>query len=183
MTTAVGAWGATDLSARLTTITDAIAAAAAALPDVVDLPDRVVRNIGGVTWDCPMVYASALTAQKGLPEPQGADIRLEGSMTWPPSNNSAWQIVVECGIVRPVSAQPVVVGSSATSPRVADYDADMLVSASDLAVLCNAADALAHAGQPVPRTGAAAGEQGTFHGWVLTLTVEPWAPAPLVYGP
>lgn len=166
---------ATDtLSAALGRILAAVLAAAADLPGVVDLPDRQITSTAGVTWDCPMVYVSALSVQLGIPEPVSFDQRLVGSTTYPPGL-AVFTVTAEAGVVRQASEVPQVRGPASKAPTVESYAADLAVVSSDTAVLMNALSQLEAANlQPVQLAPAAQmlAAQGGFHGVAATFTIE-----------
>lgn len=185
MTATVAApFEAADLSAALGRVLTAITDAAADLTDAVTLPARQIVSTAGVTWDCPMVYVSALTIQLGLPDPVSADQRLTGALTYPPGSNlEVWTVTVEAGIVRPLVEGPQVMGPSAAAPPVEAYAADLVTASSDTAVLMNALTAYGAANlQPVAQQPASASflaAQGGFHGVAATATVEMFPGPPL----
>jgi hypothetical protein len=173
----VTVFDADTLRVRCQAILAAIVAAGDALPRVTPLPARQLVSSGGVTWDCEMLFVSALTVQTGLPETVETPV-YGGVNTFPQGNMTAWTVTVECGVVRKLLAQPTVVGPSQRAPSTDAYLADLTAVSADTAVLFNAAQALVAASfQPVPQSAAMLAPQGGFHGVAATLTVELW-PAP-----
>jgi hypothetical protein len=176
--TVVTVFDADTLKACIERVLAAILDAADALPDAVPLPERRITTTAGATWDCEMVYVSALSVAQGLPEPAGVDLRLQGQLTYPPSNLIAFGVTVEAGIVRTVLAQPLVVGPAQQAPDPALHSQDLANVSSDTAVLFNAATTLgARDVQPVPVSASMLASSGGMHGAAATFTVEPW-PAP-----
>jgi hypothetical protein len=173
--TTVTVLDADTLTACISRVLAAILDAADALPDAVPLPERRIITTAGATWDCPMVYVSALSVAQGLPEPTGVDLRLQGQLTYPPSSLLAYQVSVEAGIVRKVLAQPTVAGPAQRSPAPDLFAQDLAAVSSDTAVLFNAAATLtARDVQPVPTSASMLASSGGFHGAAATFTVEPW---------
>lgn len=174
MTGVVTTFDADTVLSRCGDIMRAVTDAADALPGVVTLPARQLLTSAGATWDCEMVFVSALTVQTGLPE-SVETAQLGGQITYP-LGNAAWTVTVEVGVVRCVMATPT--GQGRTSPAVDKFTADLTNVSSDTAVLFNAANTLvARDFQPVPQTASMLASQGGFHGVAATLTVELW-PAP-----
>ena len=170
------------LELALARIMAAIVDAAAVLPGVADLPSRQLATTAGATWDCPMVYVSALTLQLGLPEPVGVDQRLVGATTYPPQSGLAvWTVTVEAGVVRKLSAMPVTAGPTQRPPTTDAYAADLAVVSSDTAVLVNASATLgARDWQPIgTETASFLESQGGFHGVAGTFTVEVFPGPPI----
>lgn len=175
MTGVVTIFDADTVKARCADILQAVIDAADALPNVVTLPARQILTSAGATWDCEMVFVSALTVQTGLPESLET-AQLGGQFTYPHANMTAWTVTVEVGVVRCVMATPT--GQGRTSPAVDKFTADLTNVSSDTAVLFNAANTLvARDFQPVPQAASMLASQGGFHGVAATLTVELW-PAP-----
>lgn len=159
----------------------AIVAAADALPNAEPLPDRQLVSSAGATWDCEMVFASAMTAATGLTEPGAGpttSLWSGGTQTWPQGNVTAYRVSVECGIVRKAAAGTMtVVGNAAKAPSVDLYLADLTKVSSDTAVLFNAAFALTRsASSPVPIAVNMLATQGTFHGVAATFDLEAFPP-------
>jgi hypothetical protein len=154
----------------------AIVAAAAALPDATPLPDRQLVTSAGATWDCPMVYVSAMLAGTGLPEPGGQTLWSGGAQTWPQGNETAYKLTIEAAVVRQARTGTLnVQGTAARSPAVSLYTDDLTEVSSDTAVFVNAAYALVQAGAiPVPFSVNYLATQGTFHGVATTFEMEPF---------
>jgi hypothetical protein len=175
--TSIVTFDADTITTRLQDVLQSITDSAAALPDAVALPDRVILTSGNATWDCPMTYAMLMSVQHGLPEPDGADLHLTGQYTHPQGNLPVWTLTLDAGIVRPVTANPAGVPRSG-APDPTRFTADLAGVSSDTAVLINAAMSLGNRDyQPVPHLVNAVASQGGFHGVAMTLTVEAW-PAP-----
>lgn len=175
MTGVITIFDADTVKTRCDDILQAVVDAADALPNAVTLPARQLTTSAGATWDCEMVFVSALTVQTGLPESLET-AQLGGQFTYPQANQTAWTITVEVGVVRCVTATPT--GQGRTSPDVGKFAADLTNVSSDTAVLFNAANTLvARDFQSVPQSASMLASQGGFHGVAATLTVELW-PAP-----
>jgi hypothetical protein len=174
MSAPVVVFDADTLLACVQRVLAAIVAAAAALPDAEPLPDRQLVTSAGATWDCEMVYASAMLAATGLTEPGGQSLWSGGTQTWPQGNVTGYRVTVECGIVRKALAGTMTVnGPTARAPSVDLYAADLTKVSSDAAVLFNAAYALTGAASsPVPINLNMLATQGTFHGVAGTFEME-----------
>jgi hypothetical protein len=172
VTSVVTVFDADTVLARCQGILQAVVDAADALPGVVTLPARQLVTSAGATWDCEMVFVSALSVQTGLPESL-QDAQYGGVNTYPQGNQTAWTVTVEVGVVRKVAATPI--GQGRTSPEVGKFTADLTNVSSDTAVLINAANTLvARDMQPVPQAASMLASQGGFHGVAVTVTVELW---------
>lgn len=172
MTSAAVVFDYDTLTACIARVLQAVTDAADALPGAVTLPARQLTTTAGATWDCEMVYVSALTVQLGLPETvQTGD--LGGFDTYPQGNLTVWTATVEAGIVRKVQATPSGTGRSA--PAASQFAADLVNVSSDTAVLFNAALTLVGRDmQAVPQSASMLASQGGFHGVAATFTVELW---------
>jgi hypothetical protein len=172
VTSVVTVFDADTVLARCESILQAVVDAADALPNVVTLPARQLVTSAGATWDCEMVFVSALSVQTGLPESL-QDAQYGGVNTYPQGNQTAWTVTVEVGVVRKVAATPT--GQGRTSPEVGKFLDDLTNVSSDTAVLINAANTLvARDMQPVPQAASMLASQGGFHGAAATVTVELW---------
>lgn len=172
MTTVVNIFDAGTLLGRCQAILQAVDDAADALLNVVPLPARQLVTSAGATWDCEMVFVSALSVQTGLPESLQV-AQLGGQFTYPQGNDTAWTVTVEVGVVRRVIATPT--GQGRVSPEAAKFTADLTNVSSDTAVLFNAANLLvARDFQSVPQAASMLHSSGGFHGVAATLTVELW---------
>jgi hypothetical protein len=172
VTSVATVFDADTVTACIARVLQAVTDAADALPNVVTLPARQLTTTAGATWDCEMVYVSALTVQTGIPEtvltgPYGGfDTDQQGAMT-------VWTATVEAGIVRKIQATPT--GQGRTAPAAETFTADLVNVSSDTAVLFNAALTLvARDLQPVPQSASMLASVGGMHGVAATFTVELW---------
>ena len=170
--TAVVVLDADTVTACVGRVLQAVVDAGDALPGAVPLPARQLTTTAGATWDCEMVYVSALTVQTGIPETEQAG-HYSGVDTYPQANMTVWTATVEAGIVRKVCATPT--GQGRVAPDAARFAADLAAVSSDTAVLFNAALTLiARDMQPVPQSASMLASSGGFHGVAATFTVELW---------
>lgn len=171
-------FAADSVTAACQRVLDAVLAAAAALPNVVPLPDRQILSTAGVTWDCQMVFVAALSVQLGIPE-NVSDPQLGGLDTYP-QGITMWTVTVEAGIVRQASAEPQDGVPEYIPPTPDEYYTDLTAVSSDTAVLFNAAAALGGSQMqfgPVPQRADMLATQGTFQGVAGNFTFEVF-PAP-----
>lgn len=172
MTGLVTIFDADTVLARCQSILQAVADAGDFLSGAVTLPARQLVTSAGATWDCEMVFVSALSVQTGLPESL-QDAQYGGVNTYPQGNQTAWTVTVEVGVVRRIAATPT--GTGRVAPDAGKFLADLTDVSSDTAVLLNAANTLvARDMQPVPQAVSMLASQGGFHGVAATITVELW---------
>jgi hypothetical protein len=172
VTTAAVVFAADTVTACIARVLQAITDAGDALPAAVTLPARQLTTTAGATWDCEMVYVSALSVQLGIPETP-REGHLGGLDTYPQGNLTVWTATVEAGVVRKVLATPT--GQGRTAPDASKFTDDLVNVSSDTAVLFNAALTLgARDMQPVPQSALMLASQGGFHGIAATFTVELW---------